>query len=323
MGNEPGSDVPKSPSQVQRGLNFLAKRASGLYFRDIIRNQQEILRRQEALAEQLRQGAQPRQMVYLGNHKVLTRMSSGHKIVLDSRDRSLFPHIAFEGQWESWVTKVMRDSLRPGMTVVDAGANVGYFTLIACDSVGREGRVFAFEPDPETYEVLFQNVEMNGYRPICQAHRMALSSGRGTATFYRFSVHFGGNSLWHGGGATTDIRDEVNEVQVETIAFDDFVADARVKAVDFVKIDTEGSEAVVLQGMRKTLADNPAITLLCEFNAERIRLSNCDPEASINSILEAGFKLRLVEYDGSIRSASRAEVLVHPDAMLFLRRGEP
>jgi FkbM family methyltransferase len=305
---------------VQRGLNFILKRTSGLYFRDIIRNQQEILRRQEALAEQLRQLERSRQMVYLGDHKVLTRMASGHKIVLDSRDRSLFPHITFEGQWESWVTKAMRDNLRPGMTVVDAGANVGYFTLIACDSVGREGRVFAFEPDPETFEMLFRNVEMNGYRPICQCHRVALSSMRGTATFYRFSVHFGGNSLWHTGGATTEIRDEVAEVQVDTIAFDDFAEDAGIGTVDLIKIDTEGSEAHVLQGMRKTLAANTNIVLLCEFNAERIRSSNCDPETSVDSIMEAGFKLRLVNYDGSIREISRAEVLTHPDAMLFLKR---
>ncbi len=322
MGNDSQPDGQETPSQVQRGLKFLLKRTTGLYFRDILRNQQEILRRQEALSAKLRDASRVAQTVYLGDHKVLTRTAYGHKIVLDTRDRSLFPHITLDGQWESWVIKVMRDILRPGMTVVDAGANVGYFTLIACDCVGREGRVFAFEPDPETFEVLFRNVEMNGYRPFCQCHGVALSSGRGTATFYRFSLHFGGNSLWHSGGSTTEFRDEVSEVEVQTTTFDDFVEDAGITGkIDLVKIDTEGSEAHVVQGMRKTLAANQGIVLLCEFNANRIRSSNCDPDAAIDALLDQGFTLRLIEYDGSIRPISREELLAHNDAMLFLERG--
>jgi len=282
------------------------------------------LRRQEELSEQLRQaanGGAARQAVYLGDHKVLTRTAQGHKIVLDTRDQSLFPHIALDGEWESWVTDVLVKNLRPGMTVVDAGANVGYFTLIACNAVGREGRVFAFEPDPETYEMLFRSVEMNGFRQICQCHRMALSSSRGKARFYRFSQHFGGNSLWHRGGATTEFGDKVSEVEVDTIPFDEFAESAGIRGrIDLIKIDTEGSEAHVLQGMQKTLAANPNIVLLCEFNAEHIRSSNCDPETAADSLLENGFKFRIIHYDGSIRPISRTELLDHNDAVLFLQR---
>lgn len=315
-------ESPK-PGRFQRYLNFVARRTSGLYFRDILRNQQEILRRQEALSDQLRAAppSQARPVVYLGDHKVLTRTAQGYKIVLDTRDQSLFPHIALDGHWESWVTDVLMKNLRPGMTVVDAGANVGYFTLIACNAVGTEGHVFAFEPDPETYEMLFRSVELNGFRQICQCHRVALSSSRGKARFYRFSAHFGGNSLWHCGGATTEFGDKVAEVEVDTIPFDDFAEEAGIRGrIDLMKIDTEGSEAHVLQGMQKTLADNPNIILLCEFNAEHIRSSNCDPEVAADSLLENGFKFRIIHYDGSIRPISRQELLEHNDAVLFLQR---
>ena len=322
MNGERSSESERRTGRLQRYAKFLFKRVSGLYYRDVLRNQQEILRRQEELAQRIEGLTPPRPAVYLGDHKVLTRTAYGHSIVLDSRDQSLFPHITLGGVWESWVTKVMRDTLSPGMTVVDVGANVGYFTLLACGSVGQEGRVYAFEPDPETYRMLFRSVEMNGFRPFCECYQLALSSVRGSATFYRFSAHFGGNSLWHQGGSTTEFGDEVSEVQIQTVPFDDFAEQAGIagRRIDVIKIDTEGSEAHVLQGMRKTLAANPDITLICEFNAQHIRTSGCDPDAGIDSLLESGFKLRIIGYDGSICPISREELLVHNDAVLYLTR---
>ncbi len=81
--------------------------------------------------------------VYLGENLALTRVLDRFKMYVDARDISLAPHLLLDGYWELWNTKVFRQLLRPGMHVVDVGANVGYYTLLAAAGVGPRGRVHA------------------------------------------------------------------------------------------------------------------------------------------------------------------------------------
>ena len=324
MGNDSRHAGQQAPSQVQRGLNFLLKRTTGLYIRDILRNQKEILQQQKALLERVQTLSQiqaPRQSVYMGDHRVLTRLQTGHKIYVDARDRGLTPHLIMDGFWEADMTRVWNDNLRPGMTVIDVGANVGYYTLLAADRVGPNGCVVAFEPDPGLLDLLFATLDINGYRSRCRCVQKAVAGEAGRATFYKRGKYPINNSLWDAPGLADSMMDEVSSFEVDLVNLDCFVRDELGgRAIDLVKIDAEGAESIVLQGMKETLKQNRQITVLCEFNAARVSFTGGDPKQALSFLASLGFELRYIYGDGTVRSISAGQVLNGPEITLFLKR---
>src|ERR1700687_2781541 len=99
---------------------------------------------------------------YVGDNRVLLKTANGFKMFVDSRDISIAPHLILDGVWEEWTEAVLRRLIAPGMTVVEAGANFGYFTLIMARAVGVAGKVFSFECDPDLATLARDNVEING-----------------------------------------------------------------------------------------------------------------------------------------------------------------
>jgi FkbM family methyltransferase len=138
------------------------------------------------------------------------------------------------------------DSLiRPGDWVVDVGANVGHYTLRLSELVGREGRVFAFEPVPETFALLAANVRLSPYQNVTLLNA-AVSSGFGVV----------GMSIPHfDTGLTNYYEARLSDatggaLSVVTVSLDALGLDRRIA---LVKIDAEGHEAPVLAGMRRLL----------------------------------------------------------------------
>lgn len=262
-----------------------------------------------------------RQAVYLGENTVLTRLEAGHKIYVDTRDRGLAPHIILDGFWEPEMTRAWRGTLRPGMTVIDVGSNIGYYALLAAGGVGPDGTVVAFEPDPRLHDLLFANLDVNGYRTRSRCVAKAVTDAPGWATFYKREKYPINSSLWNPAGVAAQMLDKVTPFEVETVDLDGYVRDELDgRAVDLVKIDAEGAEGSVLLGMEQTLARNDQITVLCEFNADRITYTGGDPAETLSFLENLGFFLRYVGPEGTVVSVSRQEVLAGSEFMLYLRR---
>ena len=92
-------------------------------------------------------------------------------IVHGEADRFVSRRIREEGIWEPYETSLVLGALQPGDVFVDVGANIGYFPVIAAGRVGRAGRVLAFEPDPDNYRLLSENLELNDCREVVTAFR--------------------------------------------------------------------------------------------------------------------------------------------------------
>ena len=88
-------------------------------------------------------------------------MTQGLAIYWDREDPLIVPELA-AGIYESDTRLLVESSLGPGMTMLDLGAHVGFFSLIASRCVGSSGKVYAFEPQPEVYDVLVRNIKANG-----------------------------------------------------------------------------------------------------------------------------------------------------------------
>lgn len=201
------------------------------------------------------------QTTYLGGGVVLARILGRHKIFLRSSDRGFACHVMLDGHWEIWVTQFFAKYLRPGMNVVDVGANFGYYTLLFADAVGSTGTVISVEPNPDTVQLLRETVSLNGFGERTRIVDKALAEEPGKAWLYSPDGEPKNALLVEHpdfpGGRT---------FEVETTSLDELTADGL--KIDLVKIDAEGGELAIIAGMAKLIArDRPAIVL--EFNAAR------------------------------------------------------
>lgn len=175
--------------------------------------------------------------------------------------------VASELFWRGWAchepetARVFYELARSARVTLDIGAHVGYFALLAAHA-NPQGRVYAFEPLPRVRARLERNVALNGCNVSCEP--FALGSPRGTAEF--FHVRNGipsSSSLDEGFMRSIVSPGELTSSTVEVLEADDFVESRSLVGVDLVKIDTETTEAAVLQGMLRTLRrDRPHI--VCE-----------------------------------------------------------
>ena len=146
------------------------------------------------------------------------------------------------GGWERNSTRVMSRQIAQGATVYDLGANYGMHTLLFARLVGPQGRVYAFEPHPDVFHCLKEQLELNGFRmvvPVCKAVSETTGSG-----LFSSGNHRGAGHLTNTAGDTFSVL---------TTTLDDFVFRGEGSPPDFIKIDIEGAESSALRGGLRTL----------------------------------------------------------------------
>lgn len=260
-----------------------------------------------------------RQTIYLGGRRALTTTLQGHVMYVETTDLSLAPWIMLNGVWEEALTELYPRYVRPGMTVVEAGANVGYFTLLAAQYVGAEGHVHAFEPDPHNFELLRDNVEVNGYTGRVTLHMAALGERSGTATFYGTTRHRGNGSLIERLDQLGDNSAEVRTFDVEVTTIDALV----VPRVDVLKVDAEGAEPFVFRGARETIERSVQMTAIVEFWPKFFAKAGEDARAFLAARGDEGFALARIADDGEARAVETDldELLACGKAELVLQKG--
>lgn len=191
---------------------------------------------------------------------------------------------ALTGTYERDTVVVLQDLLSPGMTMVDLGAHLGYLSLVAARCVGPSGTVYAFEPQPETYDLLLKNIEANGYGTVIRPVRTAVSNTVGSTDLFQGEEDCGDASFYRTPGASVD------KVVVETTTLDDFFAVEGWPTVHLVKMDIEGAEKVALEGMGELSARNAELTLIMEFNPDVQAAAGVTPEELFETLSALGFR---------------------------------
>jgi FkbM family methyltransferase len=213
----------------------------------------------------------------------------GHRVHLDPADPDICRHVLLdEGSWEPKQTEVFLAFVRPGMVVVDVGANFGHYTLLAARAVGEKGKVYAFEPCPRNYTMLARNVRENNYAYV-ETVPKAVSNRGGTAKLYLSARSSGGHKLAEGLGRGAF-------VEVETVSLDDYFREVS-GGIDVLKLDTEGAEDLILDGMRVVLGSSPNMVLFTEFYPNAMRAFGRIPEGYIRRLLDYGFRIRALDED--------------------------
>jgi FkbM family methyltransferase len=150
-------------------------------------------------------------------------------------------------------TRAYWNMLHAGMIVIDGGANMGGYSILASRRVGKEGKVFAFEPEPRNAARL--RSRLRGYENVVVVEK-ALSDADGSATLHLDTFHAGHRLV---GGGNDGIR-------VPVVTLDSFIRDLSLPGLDFVKLDVEGVELQVLDGMANVLRSSRRPVILCEVH---------------------------------------------------------
>jgi FkbM family methyltransferase len=172
--------------------------------------------------------------------------------------------------------------IRPGMTVVDAGANQGLYALLFSGLVGPSGAVLAFEPEPDMFASLIQNCQANSASNI-QCFELALGSTAGTGTLHRSLVHGGDNRI--AVGLSEKIAKSI-EIKIATL--DEVVG---TRKVDFLKMDVQGWEWEVFNGMDQVLRNNQNLQIYFEFWPQGLKNAGSNPSDLLTFLISRGFRL--------------------------------
>ena len=193
-------------------------------------------------------------------------------------------------------------AIEPGMLVVDGGANMGGYSLLASRRAGPAGRVFSFEPDPRNFARLAARVRRcANVRPIPKA--IADKSGQSLLFLDTF----------HAGHSLVDGRVGERGILVEVTSLDDFVRELGLPGLDVVKLDIEGAELLALDGMQQLLRGARRPVILCEVHPP------ITPEELIAKVEAHGYRASVL--DAELTGAVHA-VPVHVLAVPPERRAE-
>lgn len=219
----------------------------------------------------------------VGNDLWLTKVLNRFLMYVECADMSVAPYLVADGYWEKCITDEFIARLRPGMTVVDVGANYGYYTLLAAGIVGTSGHVHSFEPNARTFDLLMKNIHVNWLESIVSAHPLAALDSR-----KQVELHIPNEFQ----GRTTLFVPEPGPVCAQPLVIDSVPLDEIIEGpADLIKIDAEGSEPLVFEGMQGILERSPDLTIFMEFNIPLLR-QTVDPRTFLNRIRQFGFSMQ-------------------------------
>jgi FkbM family methyltransferase len=188
------------------------------------------------------------------------------------------------GRYELETMYLLEKLLRPGMVMVDVGANIGYFSLQASKIVGSTGKVFSFEPDPSTFLLLKKNVKANKLEKTIIPINEAVKAKSGYSPFYIGVKSSGVGSLFKAPGTGS------TKVTVKTTSLDEYFEKLNWPKIDFIKIDVEGAEKFVLEGMNQVVKRNNDIFLIMEFGPECQESAGVSNNQFFDMLFMLGFK---------------------------------
>lgn len=188
------------------------------------------------------------------------------------------------GVWEPDLTAYLERALAPGDAMIDVGANVGYFSLVALRRVGADGCVASIEASPRIVRQLETTMTLNGAPANVRIVPRAASDAAGTLSIYAGPAH----NL----GLTTSVatRGMTAEAEVPTDTLDALLTDDEIARARIVKIDVEGGEPAVIAGMAGFLArSRDDVEILLEVSPEWWAERDRRPDEVLRPLLDAGF----------------------------------
>lgn len=240
--------------------------------------------------------------ISLAENEIMTKIFSGLIMYLDPRDLTVVPHLAMDSIWEHDITAAWIKLLKPGSTVIDIGANFGYFGALAAQKNGQSSKTIFFEANPKLLPYIKKTLAANWLTDICFVENAAVADKQGTLEFDVSPYYLGNASLSH------DLDDKsykaykidvekLEHVTVKSLSLDGYCKENKIKTVDLIKMDIEGFEDTAYKGMREIIKASPNVSLFIEFTKQSYK----DPRKFYNEMLADFGNVYIINKDGSIR----------------------
>lgn len=255
---------------------------------------------------------------FLDNRKIptseryLIKEILGSKMYLDVAAEGVHRQLILFGVREASILETFQKEVKTGDIVVDIGAHIGYYALLEARIVGEKGKVYAFEPVPESIELLRKNIELNEYSNI-EVYQLAIGDKKMIAPMY-VAKQSNISSLREidyyiaAGGMIT------REINVEVITLDDFLENKPYP--DIIRMDLEGYEYQVIRGMKKILEKQLPLTLFMEFHFDF--LAREESIEILQTLKGAGFEIADATFETMTTGYSRHRFLFY--ILSFLER---
>lgn len=226
------------------------------------------------------------------------------KVRLDEHMQS---KIFWYGYYSRDIVLLMNRILRPGMVVIDVGANIGEITLTAARRVGVGGRVYAFEPMKVLFAQLIENLSVNSVAQVTPIEK-GLSHTSGTATIYTAAAQFE-DGTWHDGLGTlyptTSRSIAAGDIVLTTL--DEFCSASYIEKIDLLKIDVEGAELAVIKGGLTAITRFQPF-LIVEIQADTsVGAGNCSKDVT-SLLMSLGYKLFVIGRKAKLRAFQEADL---------------
>ena len=255
-----------------------------------------------------------RTVISFADGRLLVDSESGFAMC-SARDLAILVSILHNGDLERGTRLLIERLIRPGMTFVDVGANIGLHTLAAGRAMKRQGKIVAFEPYGPTRELLAESVFMNGLSGIVEIHEAAVATKSGTQLLHLGKVS-GHHSLYPLGD---DGGTDGASVSVRLVSLSEVIpAGTRV---DLIKIDVEGAELDVLHSARSFIEANPEIALIVEFGPSHLERTGCSVENWFTAFAEMGLVYQEIDsLEGTLHEIEQGRLVQVESANLFFAR---
>jgi len=216
-------------------------------------------------------------------------LSPGLKMqVHESGDQIISARLKTDRCWEAYETALTLQHLQAGDVYVDVGANIGYYTLVAAQRVGIKGKVIAYEPDPENFALLQSNVALNQL-PQVEIFPYALYDKHSAGQLFLSDNNFGDHRIY-GSGEARAIR------SIEMVNGDNHLGQ-QTECIDFLKIDTQGSEFFVVKGLQQLIAKNrDHLRIMLEFCPFGIRQSGADGHELLRLLDDLKMQYHIIDH---------------------------
>lgn len=244
---------------------------------------------------------------YLGDGIALTYLADETPIYVNANDFGCPANFINGGKYEEENFWILGSFIAPTTVFLDIGANLGVFSLRLAPRI-KSGRIIAFEPHPKVFSLMKRSVFLNGYTGVIETRNVALSDKNSEERLRVPAGHVGGGSLHIGN--TGDVEEFVCKVT----KLDDIVPEGL--ACDVVKLDVEGHELSVLNGMRGVL----------ERSADKVKVlfeklgTNVGPERDLYTFFkEFGLSLFRVEPPYQLVATELSEFMARSGYFLAVR----
>ena len=216
-----------------------------------------------------------------------------YKMYINLKQRGISGTLYFHGTRERDQVHVVRSVLKPGMRVMDIGANIGYYTLMEADLVGKSGKVYAFEPDQSNFNLLKKNIELNNYLDRVELCPRGVSDSDGERDFFispESNLHTF-NPTNYGFKKPDSIF--LAKTRIDVIDISRFLK--QKGPIDFIRMDVEGHEVEILNGIFKGLDDigyAPSVLLETHFSKYDDNLH--DMRTVLSNIFAKGYHIGML-----------------------------